>query len=130
MNDVCIESYRLDLSSDQCGYPICCPGNQPKFIPPAFPNSYIDGHLGMWPELKEFMSDAAEIFRVTGMPMCPCIAHHFCIPFSPVCAMLYFAKKRKRELDELLQTWNEENGLAKGVYLQWNQDYITAASMD
>lgn len=128
MTDICVETYPLDLTSDQCGYPLCCPGNQPKFRKPAFPNDYINYHLDMWPDMEEFILESGEIFHKTGMPMFPCLCHHFCLPFSPICAAAYCAKRRMRGLENLLQNWNEHKGLRKGVYLKWNEDYITASS--
>jgi hypothetical protein len=41
---------------------------------------------------------------------------------------MYCAKKRVSGLEELIQEWNKSKGLSKGVYLKWNDDYITFAS--
>ena len=141
--DVVVESYRLDLTMSQCGYPLCCPGDQPKFVPNPFPSQAAqaaDVQLGT------FFSESEEIFHETGMPMFPCMLHHFCLPFrykqrgsnlskstlnviySPICAMMYCANKRKSRLEELIKEWNETHGLHKGLYLQWNADAMAILS--
>jgi hypothetical protein len=59
--------------------------------------------LNLEEDLREMMSKTGEIFHDTGMPMFPCLLHHFCLPFSPVCAIFYCAKRRKTRLEELVQ---------------------------
>ena len=79
--------------------------------------------LGIEYELKQFMQACDDIFHKTGMPMFPCLCHHFCLPFSPVCAALYCASKRKSELDEVLRSFNAEVAQPKGIFLQWNDAF-------
>ena len=69
------------------------------------------------------MDDTAEIFHETGMPMIPCLFHHFCLPFSPICAAMYCANKRKSKLEDLLKEFNHEKALEKGIFVEWNSDY-------
>ena len=107
--DLLLANFMLDLSSNQCGYPICCPGNQPKFVEVNFfPTSLTD--MGIENDLREFFEGAEKIFHETGMPMFPCILHHFCLPFSPVCATMYFANQRKSKLEELIKDFNKDKG--------------------
>ena len=107
--DLLLANFMLDLSSNQCGYPICCPGNQPKFIEVNFfPTSLTD--MGIENDLREFFEESEKIFYETGMPMFPCVLHHFCLPFSPFCAMMYFANQRKSKLEELIKDFNKDKG--------------------
>ena len=78
--------------------------------------------LGIEHELKAFMKECEDVFHSTGMPMCPCMCHHFCIPFSPVCAMFICAARRKSGLEEAVQKFNTEIAQPRGVFVQWNQD--------
>jgi len=120
--NVILATFYLDLESAQCGYPICCPGNQPHFKPmPFFPENLQP--LGVENDLKEVMSEIDVAFHETGMPMFPCICHHFCLPFSPICAAFYCQGQRKSRIDEALAKWNNEKGVPKGLFVQMNNDY-------
>ncbi len=79
----------------KCGYPIFCPGEQPRFVEPQFFVGQLANCGIEESQLRRFFDDAKEIFHDTGMPMFPCIFHHFCLPFSPICAAAYCSKKRK-----------------------------------
>ena len=61
-------------------------------------------------DLRDFIEGTEKIFSETGMPMFPCLLHHFCLPFSPVCAMMYFMNQRKSRLEELVKDFNQEKG--------------------
>ena len=123
--DICIENISLDMTSSGCGYPMCCPGKQPKFVRPPFPNRYIQNNLQLWDDLEDFMLESEEIFHKTGIPGCPCAFHHFCLPFSPFCAMYYCSWRRKNCLEQHVDQWNADKGLSKGIYLKWNRDFLT-----
>ena len=119
-DNVTMATFHLDMTSDQCGYPICCPGNQPNFVEVSFFPSQISE---IEDDLRKFFDDAKEAFHETGMPMFPCIFHHFCLPFSPICAMSYCKSQRKSRLDELIQNFNHRIANPKGILICWNSDY-------
>ena len=114
--DLLLATFLLDMQSDQCGYPICCPGNQPKFQEVNFFPTSIS-HLNMEADIRELMEDTAKIFHETGMPMLPCLLHHFCLPFSPICAAMYCANQRKSRLDDLIKDFNHQKALEKGIFI-------------
>ena len=114
--DLLLATFLLDMQSDQCGYPICCPGNQPKFQEVNFFPTSIS-HLNMEADIRELMDDTAKIFHETGMPMLPCLFHHFCLPFSPICAAMYCANQRKSRLDDLIKDFNHQKALEKGIFI-------------
>ena len=82
---------------------------QPKLVDIIFFPTIIT-NLGIEKELREFMTEVEKAFHETGMPMFPCFLHHFCLPFSPICAMLYCASQRKSKLEELVQNFNNDTG--------------------
>ena len=82
--------------------------------------------MGLESDLREFIKDTAEIYHDTGMPMLPCVLHHFCLPFSPACAACYFVGRRKSKLEDLVKDFNEDKALEKGIYIEWNSDYYAA----
>jgi len=120
--NVVLTTFYLDLSSSQCGYPICCPGDQPHFQPVPFLPENIQT-LNIESDVKQVMGEIDGIFHNTGMPMFPCILHHFCLPFSPICAAFYCLSQRKSGIDEVLAKWNNEKGIPQGLCLAFNQDY-------
>ena len=107
-DNITITTFHLDMASDQCGYPICCPGIQPKFVEISFFPSQVSE---IEDDLRKLFEDAKEVFQETGMPMFPCIFHHFCLPFSPICALYYCMSQRKSRLDELIQNFNHGIGM-------------------
>ena len=107
-DNITITTFYLDMASDQCGYPVCCPGNQPKFVEVSFFPSQVSE---IEDDLRKLFEDAKEVFHETGMPMFPCLLHHFCLPFSPICAMFYCMSQRKSRLDELIQSFNHGIGM-------------------
>ena len=68
-------------------------------------------------DIRELMEDTAKIFHETGMPMLPCLLHHFCLPFSPICAAMYCANQRKSRLDDLIKDFNHQKALEKGIFI-------------
>ena len=73
-----------------------------------FPTSLSE--MDMEQDLRAFIDETEKIFSETGMPMFPCLLHHFCLPFSPICAMMYCANQRKSRLEELVKDFNKEKG--------------------
>ena len=61
------------------------------------------------------MAEVEKICNDTGMPMFPCLLHHFCIPFSPICAAMYCSSRRKSKLDDLVSEFNNEKGKHKSL---------------
>ena len=70
-------------------------------------------------EIRQFMEDAEKIYQQTGMPLCPCLCCHFCIPFSPVCAIAYCSYRRKSRLQNLVKAFNTQT-LDKGIFLEFS----------
>jgi len=104
-----IYAFEVDMSSDQCGYPICCQGNQPHIKKPEFyPESLVT--LDLADKVNELCEEMDEIFHSTGMPMFPCLLHHFCLPFSPICAAAYCGQRRRSELSEAIEKFNTKFG--------------------
>lgn len=56
-----------------------------------------------------------EVFAQTVMPTFPCLLGHFCLPFSPVCAMMYCANRRDRGIRAILEKYNT-NLKERGLY--------------
>ena len=56
--------------------------------------------------------------------MMPCVFLHFCIPFSPACVACYCISKRKTDLREIVEEFNEEKALYQGIFAEWNDDYF------
>ena len=82
---------------------------QPKFVEiNFFPTSLTD--MGIEQDLREFMEEAEKIYHETGMPMYPCVFHHFCLPFSPFCAIMYCTSRRKSRLEDLIKDFNQDKG--------------------
>jgi hypothetical protein len=69
--------------------------------------------LNIEEDLREMMSETGDIFHETGMPMFPCLLHHFCLPFSPICAVAYCMSQRKSRLEELIKDFNQKKGKQK-----------------
>lgn len=108
LDNVLLATFPLDMNYAGCGLPFCCPGDQPKFVQVQFFPSNLQA-LQLEEQVTQFMQEADEIYHSTGMPMCPCMICHFCIPFSPVCAMIICAQRRKSKLDQLVKDYNEKS---------------------
>ena len=121
--DIVIDTFKLDPESTNWGYPIWCPGDQPKLVHPPFPNPYVKDVLEVHEELEQFREDVNEVFHQTGAPPFPLILHHFCLPFSPFCCMFHCKSKRRTGLEELITSWNNKVGVPRGLFLEWNLDY-------
>jgi len=118
-----LETFYLNADSSQCGYPICCPGEQPHFKLPRFSSKTLRDS-GIQAELEQLFASADEIYYDTGMPMFPCICHHFCLPFSPICAAAYCTAKRKSGLADLVEAFNRDVAMPKGLFVEWNDDWF------
>ena len=113
----------LLIRKDFCLYHETSP-LQPKFKNrPFFPAKVSDLDIGH--ELKSLMAKCDGIFHATGMPMVPCVFHHFCLPFSPICAMAYCASRQKSQLDEVVRQFNEEVATPRGIFVMWNSDFYS-----
>lgn len=76
-----------------------------------------------------FFSFLFPLFLDTHAPPFPCIFTHFCIPFSPVCFILYRAKQRQTRLNALFAAENTRlnlqgvewigSNMQQGWVLQW-----------
>ena len=82
---VVAETFLLNFSNlSSIGYPICCPGTQPRFQFTAYnavKESPNVAKAKVEPErLEQALRDIDEVYHKTGMPMIPCILHHFCFP--------------------------------------------------
>lgn len=118
-----IDTLKLDPETAACGYPILCPGEQPHFVKPVFPNPYIADILGVQDEIDIFMEDANKAFKKTGAPPMPLMLHHFCLPFSPLCCIFGCRSRRRKALEGLISDWNNTIGIPRGLFLEWNVDY-------
>lgn len=110
-----IYALRTAGQDSQCGLPFCCPGESMKCATSesAFLPNELEGFLTV-EELKAMTKEIDELFARTVMPMFPCLLGHFCLPFSPVCAMMYFANQRDKGLREIFEKHNSmlvERGL-------------------
>lgn len=120
---IVIETFKLDADSAVCGYPTCCPGRQPRFHQRPFPNQYISEVLKVQTELDQLMDDARRIFKKTGIPYLPCMLHNCCCPVVPICFICGYERSRINQMDRLVNRWNRDIGMPKGVYLEWNEDF-------
>ena len=121
--EVIVETIKVDMRYATCGYPFCCPGTQPHFLKPYITNTYIKEILGVQEELEKFVEDANTLWKRSGSPMLPFQLHNFCVPIVPVCCHLGLRFWRKKGLESLVKSWNKQNGLEKGLYLEWNAGY-------
>ena len=56
-DNILISTFYLDMKASGCGYPICCPGNQPKFEEvDFFPRQVKD--LGIEDDLRKLFEEA------------------------------------------------------------------------
>ena len=113
-----LHTFALDNRSSDCGYPLCCPGRQPRYVQPQFYPSAIT-NLGIEKALRIFFKDIKQVFHRTGMPMLPFFCHHFCLPFSPFCASALCSNMRWGDIRRLVKKWNQDVGKERGVYLQF-----------
>lgn len=101
---------------NQCGIVFCCPGRAARV---DLPLNIIPAELqGLFTtdELSSFVSSVNQAYQDTIMPIIPCIFTHFCLPFSPVCALLYCQSKRRQLLDVIVE---EQNKLLVDKRLYW-----------
>ena len=61
-----LAAYDVDMTVSQCGYPICCPGDQPKIKEPEFPLEIV-ARLGIKDELAKMFSGIETAFHDTGI---------------------------------------------------------------
>ena len=108
-NNITITTFYLDMTSNQCGCPGCCPGNQPKFCDIAFFPSQLSEVEN---ELRKLCEDVKEVYHETGFPQCPCLMFAtFFLLFPVLCVMCFCVSKRKSRLDELIQNFNHSIGM-------------------
>ena len=109
-----IGSLEIDMHSGSCGFPYCCPGNQPHFVRGQdFPDIIVEKNLGE--KLHEFMERINTKMYETGQPPCPInILTFLMIPFcclSPVCWMTERNhNKRLDGVNKAKQEFNEDYG--------------------
>mmetsp|Transcript_8064 Transcript_8064/g.13419 ORF Transcript_8064/g.13419 Transcript_8064/m.13419 type:complete len:230 (-) Transcript_8064:50-739(-) len=109
---------RVNGQDSQCGVVLCCPGEamQISFNKHQLP-AELQGRLDMH-EVSQFVDAAQKVLNLTVMPMFPCIFTHFCIPFSPVCALYYCQGERQKRLRQIV---DEHNAIIafKGYYWEY-----------
>eukprot|EP00742_Colponemidia_sp_Colp-10_P005280 GILJ01005640.1.p1 GENE.GILJ01005640.1~~GILJ01005640.1.p1 ORF type:complete len:233 (+),score=25.36 GILJ01005640.1:147-845(+) len=125
MRDTKYDVFVLNLvgADSGCGCPILCVGETLQavqndlFLPPELKGVYsLD-------EFKHFTNEVNHTLHNTHWPIMPCIFTHFCIPFSPVCAMMCCSSRRTKLLRGLLK--DESSRMAKqGLY--W--EFVTVAA--
>ena len=108
-NNITITTFYLDMTSNQCGCPGCCPGNQPKFGDISFFPSQLSEIEN---DLRKLFEDVKEVYHETGFPQCPCVIC-FSLVLIPVCVLCFCVSKRKSRLDELIQNFNHSIGMFK-----------------
>ena len=72
---------------------------------------------------RSFVTDINDVYHRTGMPPLPCMFHHMCLPFSPICAIFICAYRRKSGLKEAVDGWNSEHQ-EEGIYFAWNANAL------
>jgi len=121
---ITLATFYLDKTLDNIGCPVFHPGKQPEFRDvKTFPNSISQVELEK--DIRELLESIEDIFRKTGMPMCPFFLMQFVIPFTPMCASYYMWNERKTKLKEIVDNFNQEKGSTRGIYAEWNEDYFT-----
>eukprot|EP00743_Colponemidia_sp_Colp-15_P013225 GILK01015284.1.p1 GENE.GILK01015284.1~~GILK01015284.1.p1 ORF type:complete len:258 (+),score=22.09 GILK01015284.1:29-802(+) len=124
MRDTKHELFALHLTGadSTCGCPVLCVGDtlqvqqNDMFLAPELSGIYS------LEDFKRFANEMNVTLHNTLWPVLPCLFTHFCIPFSPICAMAYCNSKRIRLLRELLK--DESKRLAcQGLY--W--EFLTVA---
>ena len=109
-NNITITTFHLDMESNHCGCPGCCPGKQPKFKDISFFPSQLSEIEN---ELRKLFEDVKEVYHETGFPPDPCVYFNFlpCLLCTPICALYYCMSQRKSRLDELIQNFNHGIGM-------------------
>lgn len=110
--------YRVQAkgADSSCGCPRCCPGSSievnlsTEFLPNELHGFYHHS------DFKAFVSAINHVLDETHWPVFPCMFTHFCIPFSPVCAMGYCSSQRKKGVEKLVK---EENDRIQQFGLYW-----------
>lgn len=101
--------------------------NQPPFLPEEL-NGIMDmnEYNQLCDEVNRSICEAImlkicsklnKVFSDTVLPMVPCMLTHFCLPFSPVCARLYYQGKRREGVRQVLVSFNERYLIERGAYL-------------
>jgi hypothetical protein len=110
-----LRSKNLD---SQCGCPIGCKGQAMacNFVPHFIPDELNE--IMTLQEFTEFVAEIDKALQDTHLPMMPCLFGHFCIPFSPICAMMYCQAQRSKRIDAILA--NSTSKLAERGYY-WEQ---------
>jgi hypothetical protein len=98
-----VGSYAACGCAARCG----CTPMVPK-IPPQYhiPNE-AQKYLSLQ-ELNEFVDKFNHILETNYIPVLPLIFTHFCIPFSPICVMSWYAQSRDKLLNELVKIENDK----------------------
>ena len=74
-----VDTFHFDPQrQSECGGPVCCPGEQPRFQPDPFPTAAFQA-LELDLTLHVF-EPSERVFRDTGVPCFPCVLTSLCIP--------------------------------------------------
>eukprot|EP00598_Pedospumella_elongata_P015890 CAMPEP_0184995124 /NCGR_PEP_ID=MMETSP1098-20130426/51818_1 /TAXON_ID=89044 /ORGANISM="Spumella elongata, Strain CCAP 955/1" /LENGTH=202 /DNA_ID=CAMNT_0027521331 /DNA_START=163 /DNA_END=771 /DNA_ORIENTATION=+ len=89
---------------NQCGW-YGCKGDSVKcnFNPHFLPDE-LNGII-TFAEFAAMTKDIDQVLADTHMPMMPLFLGHFCIPFSPICVMMYYHSQRLQRMEQVLQTY-------------------------
>ena len=104
-----------------CGCPNCHNGSQiaaERVLPPSFADIYTEEEWSVLIHQLDLILDHV-------LPIFPVIFAHMCIPFSPVCAILHYAKKQKKAVAEVVA---KENARLEPQGLYWTHTPNRAAN--
>ena len=90
----------------------------------VFPTSLI--HFGVEPDIRKLMEDAEDIYRQTGVPLCPCCLFFpcgmiVCLPFCWIFALIRCTEQRESSLEKLAMDFNKEHK-HEGVSLKFEDN--------
>jgi coproporphyrinogen III oxidase-like Fe-S oxidoreductase len=89
--------------------------NAPR-IPPQHFTPPDAAELVSVEELNEIASELNRILAYNHIPPMPLGFTHFCIPFSPFCAMSYYATRTDQKLNEFIESINRKTYVSRNCH--------------
>jgi hypothetical protein len=102
---------------DQCGFAAdCgCVPNAPRIAPQYFVPPEAAAFVSV-AELNEISTELSTIMANNHVPQLPLGFTHFCIPFSPICVMSYYATRTDRKLNEFIESINRRTYVSRNCH--------------
>jgi hypothetical protein len=89
--------------------------NAPR-IPPQYFTPPEAAGLGSVEELNDIASELNRILAYNYIPPMPLMFTHFCIPFSPFCAMSHYASRTDQKLNGFIESINRKTYVSRNCH--------------